>query len=555
MGMTSRDQLQETLCNRLFWHTAERDDAKVADHLFHRREMDVVYAMDEATLFDSFFNYLQEIEVFPLLEHLDPQKQRRKNIPFIQLVLVFLMKVVGSIKTIDEISDLLLTDELLMSMCGFNAHQVKKGSCDRGTKLRKTPIPEIRGSLCVDTVANHIATITPRRIENFFNRCIQQLTRQGIFPKKINAACDCTLYETTSKFKGCGSVTRKVKVKARGYRKIGELKEVNVTLYGWKVWAIYEIKTGIPIAIKIDTIEKPDNLHVLAVLEQAKENVKTGSIIDSLVIDRGFLDGKVLYEIDRQGIEFVIPLKRNMEAAKDARQLALDSESFPPVTREVKVIHGYGKKKYTEKVLTTLVGVPDLLTCDWFNPEGSKANTTKKDYEPIPLNAVVVNTWDNKTPPLEKQVVFVTNIGVKDPFITFDRYDERSLMENKLFREVKQNWHFEHPPKKTKEGVYIQTYLTMGMKALTTAFLKWQEEQLQLEALGKQSTWQMYRRKLKVLNRNKLIVFVDQHFGIFPSHEVFMLANVPVHDIAKELNITREQVYAKYTEGRVTEKS
>ena len=557
MNMTSRDQLQENLCNRLFWHTAERDDATVADHLFHRREMDVVYAMDEATLFDSFFNYLQEIEVFPFLENLDPQKQRRKNIPFIQLVLVFLMKVVGSIKTIDEISDLLLTDELLMSMCGFNARQVKNGSCDRGTKLRKTPIPEIRGSLCVDTVANHIVTITPIRIENFFNRCIQQLARQGVFPKKIHAACDCTLYETTSKFKGCGSVTRKVKVKARGYRKSGELKEVNVTLYGWKVWAIYEIKTGIPLAIKIDTIEKPDNLHVLAVLEQAKENVKisspAGGWIDSLVIDRGFLDGKVLYQIDQQGIEFVIPLKRNMEAAKDARQLALDSESFPPVTREVKVIHGYGKKKYTEKVLTTLVGVPDLLTCDWFNPEGSKANTTKKDYEPIPLNAVVVKTWDNKTPPLEKQVVFVTNIDVKDPFITFDRYDDRSLMENKLFREVKQNWYFEHPPKKTKEGVYIQTYMTMGMKALTTAFLKWQEEQLQLEALGKQSTWQMYRRKLKVLNRNKLIVFVGQHFGIFPSHEVFMLANVPVHDIAKELNITREQVYVKYTKQPLAE--
>ena len=244
-----------------------------------------------------------------------------------------------------------------------------------------------------------------------------------------------------------------------------------------------------------------------------------------------------------------------MEATKDARQLALDSENFPPVTREVEVAHGYGKKKYTEKVLTTLVGVTDLLTCDWFNPEGSKANTTKNDYEPIPLNAVVVKKWDNKTPPLEKQVVFVTNIDVKDPFITFDRYDERSLMENKLFREVKQNWHFEHPPKKTKEGVYIQTYMTMAMKALTTAFLKWQEAQLQLEALGKQSTWQMYRRKLKVLNRNKLIVFVGQHFGIFPSHEIFMLANVPVHDIARELNISRELIYAKYTDASLTENS
>ena len=552
-NMTTRDQLQETLCDRLFWHTAERDDAKVADHLFHRREMDVVYAMDEATLFDSFFNYLQEIEVFPHLQHIDPQKQRRKNVPFFQVMLVFLMKVIGAIKAMDEISDLLLTDELLMSMCGFNAYQVKNGSCQRGVKLSKNPMPEIRGSLCVDTVANHIVTITPGRIENLFNRCIQQLAKQGVFPKKIHAACDATLYETTSKFKGCGSVTRKVKVKARGYRKSGELKEVSVTLYGWKVWAIYETKTGIPLAIKIDTIEKPDNLHILAVLEQAKENVKASSAIDSLVIDRGFLDGKVLYEIDLKGLEFVIPLKRNMEATKDARQLALDAENFPPVTREVEVVHGYGKKKYTEKVLTTLVGVTDLLTCDWFNPEGSKANTTKNDYEPIPLNAVVVKKWDNKTPPPEKQVVFVTNIDVKDPFITFDRYDDRSLMENKLFREVKQNWHFEHPPKKTKEGVYIQTYMTMAMKALTTAFLKWQEAQLQLEALGKQTTWQMYRRKLKVLNRNKLIVFVGQHFGIFPSHEVFMLANVPVHDIARELNITRDQIYAKYTDAALTE--
>ncbi|MDB4303445.1 transposase [Desulfosarcina sp.] len=219
-------------------------------------------------------------------------------------------------------------------------------------------------------------------------------------------------------------------------------KRGKVTLYGWKVWAVYEIKTGIPLAVKIDTIEKPDNLHVLAVLKQAKENVKPLSTIVSLVLDRGFLDGKDLYDIDLQGLEFVIPLKRNMEAAKDARQLALDCADLPPVTREVDVAHGYGKKRYTEKVLTTLVGVPDLLTCDWFNPKGSKP-----------------------------------------------------------------------------------------------------------------STWQMYRRKLKVLNRNKLIVFVGQHFGIFPSHEVFMLANVPVRDIAKELNITREQIYAKYTTQPLTENS
>ena len=547
--MLTREQMRDNLIERLFWHTSERDEAKVAEHLFCHKEMDTVYTLDEATLFDFFFHYLREIEVFPLLEELDPESQKRENIPFLQFVLVYLMKVIGSIPKMEPVWELLLTDELLMGLCGFNAYQVKNGSCERGTKLRKTPVPEVRGALCVDTLANQIVTITPRRLENFFNHCIQRLTKARVFPKYIHAACDTTLYETTDQFEGRGVVLRERKVKARGYRKPGELKEVKVMLYGWKIWAIYELQTGIPLAIKIDTIEKPDNLHILAVLEQAKENVKETSVIGSLVEDRAFLDGKNLYAIDQQGIEFVIPLKSNMGATKDARALALFQEDSGCIekTREVTVTHGYGKKKYEERVVTTLVGIPGLMSCDWFNPEGSEANTTKKDYEPIPLNAVVVKTWDNQTPPVDKQVVFVTNREVKDPFVAFDRYDERSLIENNLFRETKQNWHLEDAPKKSREGVFVQVYMVMAMKALTKAFLMWQEEQARLDALGEETTWEMYRRKLKAFNRNKLIVFVETYFGIFLSHEVIMLLDVPVHKTAKELGVTRASIYTKYT--------
>ena len=59
---------------------------------------------------------------------------------------------------------------------------------------------------------------------------------------------------------------------------------------------------------------------------------------------------------------------------------------------------------------------------------------------------------------------------------------------------------------------------------------------------------QHIRMKSTELPRNKLIVFADDYFGIFPSHEVFMPANVSVRDTEKELNITRDQIYAKYTE-------
>jgi len=539
--------MQDTIIERLFWHSAQRDEAQVAEHLYRCKEMDTVYTLDEATLFDFFFHYLREIEVFPLIEQLDPGCQVRENIPFLQFVLIYLMKVIGSIPKMEPVWELLLTDELLMGLCGFNAYQVSNGSCERGLKRRKEPVPEVRGAICVDTLGNHIVEITPRRLENFFNRVIQRLAEARVFPKYIHAAGDTTDYETTDRYEGCGCVSRERKAAARGYRKNGEIKKVKVLVYGWKVWAVYELQTGIPLGIKIDTIEKPDNLHVLAVLEQAKENVKATSTIRSLVVDRGFLDGKVLYAIDRGGVEFVIPLKRNMGATWDARELALNLDGCMESTRIVEVTHGYGKGKYTEKVLTSLLGVEGLLSCDWFNPEGSEANTTKRDYEPIPLNAVVVKTWDNKSPPVDKQVVLVTNGEVKDPFVVFDRYDDRSLIENNLFRETKQNWHLEDPPKKSREGVFVQVYMVMAMKALTTAFLMWQEEQARLHASGKQTTWEMYRRKLKVLNRNKLIVFVGNLFGIFLSHEVIMLLDVPVHKTAQELGVTRQSIYAKYT--------
>ena len=181
--MTTREQIQQTVLDRLFWHTAERDDAKVANHLFCLREMDSVFTLDEATLFDFFFQYLREIQVFPLVETISPKDQEREHVPFVQFIMVFLMKIIGSIPKMEPVHDLLLTDELLMGLCGFNAYQVRNGSCARGVKLRTTPVPEVRGAICIDTLARQMVKITPRTIENLFNRCIQQLAGLNLFPK------------------------------------------------------------------------------------------------------------------------------------------------------------------------------------------------------------------------------------------------------------------------------------------------------------------------------------------------------------------------------------
>jgi hypothetical protein len=78
-----------------------------------------------------------------------------------------------------------------------------------------------------------------------------------------------------------------------------------------------------------------------------------------------------------------------------------------------------------------------------------------------------------------------------------------SLNPHPSLHDAFQDWHLEDPPKKTREGVFVQVYMVMAMKALTKAFLMWQEEQARLHELGKEMSWEMYRRRLKMLNCDK----------------------------------------------------
>jgi hypothetical protein len=137
---------------------------------------------------------------------------------------------------------------------------------------------------------------------------------------------------------------------------------------------------------------------------------------------------------------------------------------------------------------------------------------------------------------LDKQVVLVTNGDVQNPFITFDRYDDRSLLRNNLFLDTKQNWCLEHPPEKTKEGLWVQVYLVMAMKALTIAFLMWQVKGLHGICIGANSK-PSFATSLS---------FSGLFGGICFSHEVFILAGVPVRDAEKELDLTRAQICSKY---------
>ena len=525
------------------WQTVERDEAKVAHELHETRACDRVYAIDKATFFDELFHFMGETGVWPLLEGLDPGDRKKPLYPFLQFVLFTIMRCVGGVQSMLGTQDVLLTDESLMALLGFNATQVRQGSTRRGQSRRQKPV-EIRGAFSYETVADNIVKLTVVQLEALLNGAIQCLARQGVFPKKIDAVLDATDNEATPTYKTDGgravpSVTRQKRPDVRANR---HADKVEVTVYGWKVWVVWEPVSRIPLAIRIDEINEPDNKHAYAVLDQARKNVAGYSTIRSVALDRGFLDGKLLSRIDADSIWIYIPAKSNLQIATDARDIARRAaaeaargRSLPGTVyqeRKRTVTSGAGKNATTEVRTTTLVGISDL-PCEFWNPEGSASSKDHaKDFEPRKLHASVVLRWDDAPANAEKEVVFLTTNPSPDPFVAFDAYDDRSLIENTCNREAKEAWFLEHHPKRSEAGVRVHTYFVFLCMALLAAFRAHTAKDDKLRRAGQDTGMARFRRALAVENRDKVAVFCGSSFGIFRSFEFALLLGATVREHA-----------------------
>ncbi|MBI5628196.1 MAG: DUF4338 domain-containing protein, partial [Candidatus Rokubacteria bacterium] len=67
-----------------------------------------------------------------------------------------------------------------------------------------------------------------------------------------------------------------------------------------------------------------------------------------------------------------------------------------------------------------------------------------KDFRPKLINATVVLRWDGAPKAAEKEVVILTTDPAADPFVAFDAYDDRSLIENPGNRDAKERWWLEN---------------------------------------------------------------------------------------------------------------
>jgi hypothetical protein len=535
MGQT-HDEITQNLAERMCWEVARRDDARVARRLYRKQEVDGVYRLDEGAVLDDFFHFLQAIGVMALLEEVHGTAIQREMVPYVQYVLLYGLKTLFGIESMNALPPLLFSDEALMQLVGFNAQQVRQGVCQRGAAKRqgeRTP-----GPICPDTLAKQIVKWNLRDLEAVFNGAIRALAQAGVFEAKVTGIVDATDLETTRGYAGCGQVTRRVKVED----KRGQVHEIEVTVYGWKLIVLIDARTKIPLAARVVKIHEHETLWLRAVVTQARSNLAGSTRLHKVVFDKGFLDGSDLWWLDQHALTFVVPAKANMAVTADARAQAAAGEGIVVGRRVHTVRHGQGKTAWTERLETEVVGITSLTTYDQYGTPEDARHANHRDFQAHPINAVVVRKWQGKDYGPGGQTVFLTNAPVAKPLQPFDDYDDRSLIENCCIKEAKQQWDLGHPPQKTARAVRVHVIFTLLMLALATAY----RLQCEREAVGDGPVgWQRWRRQLLEQTRDKVIVFAQGTYGIFHLAEYSLLLGVRLKDKPPGVG-TRLQVLAKY---------
>jgi Transposase DDE domain len=532
----TREAMAQNLAERLCWHAARRDDARVARRLYRKQVVDGVYQLDEGALLDDFFYFLHELGVVDLLSDVQGAAVQREMVPCVQYVLLYSLKTLLGIESMNALPALLFSDEALMRLVGFNAYQVRHGVCQRGAAQRQGP--RRTGPICADALADNIVKLNLRDLEALFNGVIRALAQAGVFAAKVTGIVDATDLESTEHYEGCGQVTRKRKITD----KRGKVHEIEVTVYGWKLIILIDARTKMPLAAQVVPIQEHETLSLRALVTQARTNLAGHARLYKVVFDKGFLDGVDLWWLDQQGIRFVVPAKDNMAVTVDAQAQAAAGEEITIGRRVHTVRHGQGKTAWSERLETEVVGVATLTTYDQYGTPEHGRHHNRRDFQPNPINAVVVRKWHGRDFGPGGKTVFLTNAPVEKPLQPFDDYDDRSLVENCCIKESKQQWSLKHPPQKTARAVRVHVIFTVLMFALATAYrLQAAQDDLGKEPVG----WERWRRQLLEQTRDHIIIFAQDCYGILHMAEYSLLLGVKLKDVPPGIG-TRGEILAKY---------
>ena len=445
---------------------------------------------------DKFLIFLKTVGFLECLD-VAGEGYTRRMITVAKLLLTYQVKILMGISSMNQAPQLLFGDIGLLMMLGYTAEQIKDGHCKRGKGKNNRPLHK-------DTLADALDRFTPEELEGILNGGVGILAKLG-FIKDTTFLMDATDAPTTEKCKGAG---RKTVEKQVWSRKEKRLVSISVTTHGFKIHILRSLDSRIIVAAKVTQIQESEQNWTLPLIKQAIENIGPGKI-KLLVIDRGYLDGLTLWTLKHTyHIDWIIPAKTSMTVTKDARGLR-DTIDVKKIFRE-------------DRKGLKVVGIVGLTSYDQYgDEEHQKKDFNSKEFKGNPINVVMVTRWKGEDYEPGHEKVFLTSLGVPKPLTILDKYDLRSLIENETNRELKQGWLINKIPKKTERAVTAHAILTMCMYNMTNAYRTNLGRELGEQGIRK------FRLETMSRTRSEIVVFTDEHYGIFDIQELMILLGKP----------------------------
>ena len=453
---------------------------------------------------EPFLAFLGEIGYYEIIR-IDGENFIRKMMAVSLLILTYEVKILLGLAGMNCVGKTLFRDIALLKLIGYSTRQLQEGFSQRGYGDKQKPMHK-------NVLADAVEKLTADELETILNKSIRGLVSKGIFDESQgHFALDSSDLETTSRYRDVGMKTVTEKKWSRKEKKVVEIEK---TVYGFKILALYDVHLRLVVAVKVAQIQEHDSQFTRHLLHQGIQNLGH-RVIRVLLIDRGFLDGLTLWQIKNEdGIDFVIPVKSNMIVSADARAFLkqkADREYVFAADRP-----GEGPKQTGH---IKLIGIQGLTTYDQYGNTEHQKQINRSDFEGNPINAIVVTEFENKVYTNEKAKVFLTSLPIDDPLAVIDLYDLRSLIENTLFRELKQGWFLCAFPKKTAEAVRGHVFLTITVFNLTNAFRTNTGQDLAKRGIRRQRrSWHC---------AHQVIIFTGDFYAVFDIETVFILLGRP----------------------------
>ena len=198
---------------------------------------------------EPFLAFLGEVGFFDVLR-IDGAQFIRKMAEISLLLLTYQVKVLLGLAGMNCVGQTLFRDLALFKLIGYTTAQLREGLCRRGKPDKQKPLHK-------NVLADAVEKLTADEVSYILNESVKRWAAHGLFAESQgHFALDGSDLETTARFKGCGT---KTVTETKWSRKEKRQIQIEKTVHGFKVLALYDVHLRLVVAAKVVKIHEHES--------------------------------------------------------------------------------------------------------------------------------------------------------------------------------------------------------------------------------------------------------------------------------------------------------